>query len=582
MAIALLPLLVALPAAVARCWATPAARRQGVVAVAVVVALLATIALTLQLAQGSGRAAQPLGHHLLLAGVLATLLPPVLGSALAERGPLARATLWTAVALAGAALLASRSVAGLVAALLGAAVVPRGRQRAWLLAGALGAALVLAPRLLAGGADASLAARVVYWWGGLRGGAERPLLGWGPGATAWTLAPHVRPRPGVVPPGEVVGDLHSLPVQLWYELGAAGLLAVALLATLFVGRRWRGGAIAGQIGRGALGGMLAAGLHLTTSPTLGTTAPWVALALAAGAALAAESPGSAVGGGAASAVRGSGLAGRAGALYAALALLLLLPLDLAHLAYDAARGAPVATARELLARAAALDPQQPLYRARLGWLEELPAARLRALREAALGAPGVAALQLAAGVAAREADESGRSELRRACAADPLDGVAPLLLAFESSPAEAAPLAARAQLAMPLLTAAVEWERRRPLWHASRRLLWDWPGVDSGYLRQLVERTRDLPRRGPTGSLRLMMDAEPATATSLIVFRRLPWPAPLVEVELRQAAARVAATLPRGAELSSTAPAAFPAACRPPALVRRGESAAAAEKAVEK
>jgi tetratricopeptide (TPR) repeat protein len=64
---------------------------------------------------------------------------------------------------------------------------------------------------------------------GWRMGLDRPLLGWGPGTT-----PLVYPRyRGQLDGGaENVLQLHSLPVNLWAELGLAGLAALAALALL--------------------------------------------------------------------------------------------------------------------------------------------------------------------------------------------------------------------------------------------------------------------------------------------------------------------------------------------------------------
>ena len=589
-AVALLPLLLAVPAAVARAWAGGEQRRRGMAAVAVVAGATAGWALVAWVMAGAaGAAAQPLGHHLLLGAVLATLLPISLASALAA-GPTpasGRPGAWAArggAALVAAALLATGSASAVVAAALGCALVLAGRRRAvaWLLvpAAAAVAAVVLLPRLLGPAVDPSLAARLVYWRGALAGLAERPLLGWGPGSTAWTLPLHLRPIPGVTPPGEVVGDAHSLPLQLAYELGIAGSAAAALVAALFFARRWREGAWGDGLGRAGLAGLASGLVALLAGPTLGTLAPWVALAVAAGAALASTAPAapgndrnpgstSATGSPHSSAAAAAAPTRRreapAGWLYAALAILLLLPLDLAHVLYDAARRAPPQRARELLLRASAFDPEHPLYHLRLGWLPSVPpAARLGALRTAALAAPGVGAIQLAAGAAAFEAGKGGRAELLRACATDPLDGMAPLLLAFGSPQAPEAPaLAARAQLATPALAAAVEFERRARLWGESRRLVWEWPGVDPGYARALLEATRDLPREGPVAPLQRRMDERPATALSLVAFRRLPWPAALAAVPVRLAAAR-AVRAPSAAALPITGEEAFPKSCAPP------------------
>ena len=88
------------------------------------------------------------------------------------------------------------------------------------------------------------------------------MLGWGPGSASWTTAEHLRPIPGLHPPDQVVADLHSLPLQLGYELGWSGLLLTGGLALVFLRRR--GAAAADpRLRRFALLGLaaLAGGVH---------------------------------------------------------------------------------------------------------------------------------------------------------------------------------------------------------------------------------------------------------------------------------------------------------------------------------
>ena len=85
--------------------------------------------------------------------------------------------------------------------------------------------------------DPSLLARRTYAEAAASGFGERPLLGWGPGSTSWTLANHWRPAPGVHPPGEVVTDAHSLLAQAPYELGVAGSLLLLAVAVRYGQRR---------------------------------------------------------------------------------------------------------------------------------------------------------------------------------------------------------------------------------------------------------------------------------------------------------------------------------------------------------
>ena len=145
-----------------------------------------------------------------------------------------------------AALVAGRSLAGLLGLAAEAALllVWAPRTARWRRPAAVGSrrpwcwerSRLQAPRLArsCAGADPSVRARLVYSAAGWRGFLARPLLGWGPGSTAWTLAAWLRPEPGVNPPGEVVAELHSLPLRLLYELGVTGTALALAVVVLFV------------------------------------------------------------------------------------------------------------------------------------------------------------------------------------------------------------------------------------------------------------------------------------------------------------------------------------------------------------
>jgi hypothetical protein len=286
----------------------------------------------------------------------------------------------------------------------------------------------------------------------------------------------------------------------------------------------------------------------------------VALAVAAGAALVGPPGGERSAG---AGVHPLALAG------ATAALALLGRLDLAHLAYDRARaapGSPTAEARAALERAVALDPRQPLYGAQLALLSPTGGGeRAATLRLASDGAPGVAALALAAGVAALDAGDAGAAALlHRACAADPLGAPAPFLLAMAAPEAPAAPIyAARALLAAPELGAAVDWEGRRPLLRQALLRVQAWHGVDGGYRRTLALAVTAAPRQGPIRRLLWRFDRQADVAQSLTAFRRRPWPRPpaLASVLLRLDAARGLGELPAATALPTSAAAAFPPRC---------------------
>lgn len=66
--------------------------------------------------------------------------------------------------------------------------------------------------------------------------AERPLAGWGLGATPFVASLYREQTPGVIPPGEVLRQLHNLPANLLAETGLVGLAAALVLA---MGALWR-------------------------------------------------------------------------------------------------------------------------------------------------------------------------------------------------------------------------------------------------------------------------------------------------------------------------------------------------------
>lgn len=581
----LLPAFLLVPAGVARVWRGERAQAVGLRAVAAVVGAVAAWSLLAWALGWTPRPAAPLGHHLLLASWLVTLLP------LAAR-PAFEHGRWRwlgggAALLGMAAVLASRSLVaglalGLEAALLSAAVRHRfGRARmlgvAVLLLGTL--AVAAAPRLvrIGRGEDASVSARATYLAAGWRGFAARPLLGWGPGSTPWTAARFVAPIPGVNPPGEAVGELHSLPVQLLYELGLAGASPAAALVALFLLRRWRelrdGGSplrLAGLLGL-AGGGVCALGTAAVT-----VTALPLAAALAAGAAL------SGAHGAVPSPRRRAPVA--LPALYAVLAAGLLLPAAFAHRSYDRALAAswrassPAELLRQIrvaLADAVRWDPAFPLYRGRLAAHRAVDLASRRAAAEEALAAAraahSVAALWTQAGVLGQEVRAPWTPfALERACATAPLDATAPLYLALFDPGAGAAPhRAARALAAEPRLAAATWWEHHPDLFAAARGVIRGWDQLDAGWREAFGRATARLERARSGGITYLELGREQGTAPfSLHLFRRRPWPAPLVRVPVRAALlSRVA--LPPATTLHTTAAAAFHGArCGAPLAVR--------------
>jgi O-antigen ligase len=188
----------------------------------------------------------PLGHSNYTAGLAVLLLPLATVFTLHHRGRgrliagaaglLALLLLFTSGsrgALLGLAAMAATSLwlaplsfarkAGLAAAAALACLVfalSHARTRATLLGG------TSAPLVAASETQRS-AMQIAGW----RMGLDRPLLGWGPGTTPLAYPKY---RGGLAGGAENVLQLHSLPINLWAELGVAGLACLAALGLLGV------------------------------------------------------------------------------------------------------------------------------------------------------------------------------------------------------------------------------------------------------------------------------------------------------------------------------------------------------------
>ncbi len=570
----LLPAFFGLPDAIARCWPGEAQRRQGIRAVSGLVGAIALWALLGVILGDTPRAALPLGHHNLLAAWLVITLPLAVLPA-RERGP------WRLLGIGSgllgiAAVLASRSLLGgaaLAVEVVGAAFILRRRSWGRALLGVVALSLVLVlvlqgPRLLriAAGEDSSSQARAVYAEAGWRGFLARPLVGWGPGSAGWTAALFLAPRPGVNPWGEAVGELHSLPLQLAYELGLAGLLPALGAVGLFLRRRFRERREAADPALLAAGllGLAGAAIAALGTAALHVLALPVAAAVAAGACLAARSGDAA--GESAVPVR----------VYALAAVLALAPLLAAQRSYDRAVAADLSgdrdQARQALAQAVRLDPAFPLYRMRLALLRGTEAAELA--RRAAEDGHAVAAAWTVAGILGEaEGRPWAPAALQTACSLDPLAPFPPFyrMLADPAAP-EAARHGAHALLAEPRLAAAVFWKRHPDLFTRALEEVRTWPGVDPGWKEALLASAPAPGMPGDEGErarLALEIDAERSTSLSLFLFHRRPWPAqwPLVAVA-RGALERL--DLPAATALATTAPSAFTAfVCRPRSVPER-------------
>jgi len=559
----LLPAFLMLPAAVERALSDTERRKRAFLVLALTVGAVATVALVSQWRLGSPRAAMPLGHHNLLAGFLVTLLPAVL---LPMRdGPRARAISIASALLVVAAVFRSGSLLGVVALAVeaGLALLWWRRFHKLLLPSALLVLALQMPRVakIFQGDDPSTQARLVYLEAGWKGLVARPWLGWGPGSTPLTISQYLRPLPGVNPPSEVVGDLHSLPLQILYELGGLGFLFTLGTAAIFLRRRIseRESAEDPDLLAAGLIGMLGAATTRMGGAALSVTALPLAAAVAAGIALAAKPRRETAG------PRWPALA------YAAVVGLALVPLDLGHAYYErAARGAAIhrnVLALAYVEAAANWDPAFPLYGARSAWASaEIAPPTADKARAAATAAVSSPVLWLQAGVlGAQTGRDWSASALERACALDPLAAPAPFHLAMtlaDQDPARAARLAARALIAEPRLLAAHFWIGRDVLRAAAIAEVERWPGVDPGWKEKLVALARVAQPSAitPTARLGLDLDLEPALSFSLYAFRRPAWPATVGAIDVDPEAAR-AVDLPSASTLRSSSAEAFESGC---------------------
>jgi O-antigen ligase len=187
----------------------------------------------------------PLGHSNYTAG-LAVLMLPILAR-LAWRTAGLRRAAWTGALVMALAMLATSGsrggLVGLAVLLVSGLVTARLGWKKTLAVAALAAAAVVLlafahPRTRAVFQRASSTEpnvsnlqRTAMFEAGVAMGVERPLLGWGAGSTPLAYPRFRRRLEGGT---ENALQLHSLPVQLWAELGAAGIAGLIALAWLVV------------------------------------------------------------------------------------------------------------------------------------------------------------------------------------------------------------------------------------------------------------------------------------------------------------------------------------------------------------
>ncbi len=246
-------------------------RRQALSFVALLGAVAAAIALV-QWSRGlTPRASAPFGHHNLLGGFLALVLPLQAAIAFSSGARGSERLLGAVAALIGAAaLVATRSLGSVVGVLAAAVVVPLAAGLLWpplgrprIAAGHLakGAVLLLVlviavpstesgraltdrmTRLASGAGDRSGTERVEFAKGAIAGIREvHPWIGFGTGMTPFAFPLDLRQRVVRQAEGVAVTHLHSTPMQVAYETGLIGLVLVTLtgaLAFASIARRLR-------------------------------------------------------------------------------------------------------------------------------------------------------------------------------------------------------------------------------------------------------------------------------------------------------------------------------------------------------
>lgn len=515
----LLPAYLVIPSSTARFWEDPKAQRTGSVWLATLTLLVSSTALIRWLTLDLPRAALPLGHHNLLAGWLVLVLPLTLAT---TRFPGLPRWLGTSAGILGLITMAATG------SLLGATAITVQiilaafwwkRLRPWLVPGLLTLSTLALPRLLAiwESMDLSALARWSYLEAGWRGVRARPMFGWGPGSVPWTIGEFLRPAAGVHPASQVVGDLHSLPLQLAYEIGIPGTLLTLAVAAVFLLRRWRESRrpIGALTRRAALLGLLGGAIFVLGAAPLSVPALPATIAVVAGIAMSHTSRES-------SRYRLPVLLA-----YVLLAAALLAPMDRAHSHYDQAR---LASDKEeslrQIDRALSMDPKFPLYRARRSWLvgeiRGVDAPTADQALQAAQAAPGLAPLWLAAGDLGRRAGLLwAPAALSTAHRLDPLSPLAAFhLMMVETDSDAAARLGETAVSLDPRLTAARWW--------------WDEPGL-ADRVSQRTDLTIPNPIESPGGVplvLALTLDQTPAVSFSLFAFRRSPWPGRLAAIPM--------------------------------------------------
>ena len=561
------PWLLLLVPAIRRTMASRTARAVAEIGFGLVVCVVSVLAIWDWLAMGSPRAAMPLGHHNLLAIWLVAMLPLAVlpsrwettvtqRSVPTEWGKRASVIGAVAASLGLMALLATRSLGGALGFGVQVVVVvwtfPRAsgtrlgvRRMAAALATA--GAVVLAAgwrRLWAfvGAGDRSIEARWQYLQAGVDGWRERPWWGHGPGSSGWTLSEYL--DSSGLPAHQVVSDLHSVPFELVYEVGAVGTLSVALVCLMWWRARraetvqryrehieepnahaWTRAADVALIG------------VLTTAVVGGffdVLAIWVLIPVLLGVRLSVSPP--------PVSATGEGQPHRFGAsrIAAAIAVALvgLVALGPLRAQFSYTRGS--------FGRAVEADPGHPLYGAALARSNSSTQGAIAA----AEAAGGLGALFLSAGALAANNGDLGLADaaLVRSCDLSSGDPMAPYLLAVlrDPGPFDATALTeaqtrsldavARALLAEPRLLVTPELLARPEVRRTAVELLEFRPEIPIGWRAVLVETETELSRQPTTTEdpvdLVLVTDETGETSLSLFAFRRPPVPAVLARVTI--------------------------------------------------
>jgi len=315
--------------------------------------------------------ALPLGSRVLMAGLLIAVAPMALEGARRRDDDWRHKTFWiasSAVLLVGIVQTRSLAALAIVPAILiwFATMAVKSRQKRIVSGVVLAAAIVCAfwlgnyrgslsrlGSLVNRGEDSSMSLenRFRYWSGAIPAIEQKKLLGWGSESVGLIYPLFRIQRPGFSPPGEVIPDLHSVPMNWLFEFGAIGLVirmaAFAALLAIGLSRKT-------PLQKAAVAGLAAYALFSLMHYNLSNPATYLVLTLVA---VVAATPGEPT----ELSLRSSHVVGLLTIAGAAIIFSYQLRLDYANRLLSRATSEPERAAVGSLIRSSLLDPRAGFY-----------------------------------------------------------------------------------------------------------------------------------------------------------------------------------------------------------------------------